>query len=297
MKLAIAVADTSALPSAFVVWRGIERSLPKAAEYGYDGIELALKHPAEVNPARLRRQLLATGLQVSCISTGQVFAGLRLMFTDPNPARRRRIRQMFRGFIDLASEFGGLVNVGRVRGRIAPWARAAAEARFITMARDLCDYAAPRGVTLILEPVNRYEIDFINSVAEGAALMRRVDRPNLKLMPDLFHMNIEDAQIGGELARYIADIAYVHVADSNRLAPGQGHLDFDDVFDHLLEAGYDGWISVEILPHPDPDTAARQAAAYLRPRLAAYNRQVKAPRGAAHRARMFRREPAGEHPR
>jgi sugar phosphate isomerase/epimerase len=277
MKLAIAVADQHALPSAFVVWRGIERSLAKAADYGFDGIELALKHPAEVRPARLRRQLASTGLEVSCISTGQVFAGLNLMFTDPHPARRQRIRQLFRGFIDLATEFGGLVNLGRVRGRIGQWSQAAAERRFIELAQELCDYAAPRGVTLILEPVNRYEIDFINSVGEGAALMRRVDRPNMKLMPDVFHMNIEDPCIGGELARHIRDIAYVHLADSNRLAPGQGHLDFDDVFSHLKRAGYGGWVSVEILPRPDPDTAARQAADYLRPRVDAYNANAAQP--------------------
>ena len=271
MKLSIAVADQHALPSAFVVWRGIGSSLAKAADYGFDGIELALKQPAEVKPARLRRQLAATGLEVSCISTGQVFAGLNLMFTDPHPTRRQRLRQLFRGFIDLASEFGGLVNLGRVRGRIAPWSRAAAEARFIALAQELCDYATPRGVTLILEPVNRYEIDFINSVGEGAALMRRVDRANMKLMPDVFHMNIEDPSIGGELARHIRDIGYVHLADSNRLAPGQGHLDFDDIFSHLKRARYDGWVSVEILPRPDPDTAARQAAEFLRPRVDAYN--------------------------
>lgn len=271
MKLAIAIADTHALPSAFVVWRGIERSLPKAAELGFDGVELALKEPSEVNPIRLRRQLAAAGLEVSCISTGQVFAGLHLMFTDPHPGRRRRIRHLFRGFIDLASEFGGLVNLGRVRGRIGQWSRPAAEARFIALAQELCDYAAPRGVTLILEPVNRYELDFVNSVAEGAALMRRVDRPNLKLMPDVFHMNIEDPTIGGELAHHIHDIGYVHLADSNRLAPGQGHLNFEDIFTHLKQAGYDGWVSVEILPRPDPDTAARQAADFLRQHVAAYN--------------------------
>ena len=101
MKLSIAVADQHALPSAFVVWRGIGSSLAKAADYGFDGIELALKQPAEVKPARLRRQLAATGLEVSCISTGQVFAGLNLMFTDPHPTRRQRLRQLFRGFIDL----------------------------------------------------------------------------------------------------------------------------------------------------------------------------------------------------
>ena len=273
MKLSIAIAERHALPNAFVVWRGIEESIQKAAWLGYQGVELALKLPDEVDPARLRAQLRAANLEISCISTGQVFAGLNLMFTDPHLERRRRLRELFRGFIDLAAEFGGLVNIGRVRGSIGDRPRGEAEALFVELARELCDYAAPKGVTLVLEPVNRYELDFINSVVQGAELMRAVDRPNMKLMPDVFHMNIEDARIGAELERHIGHIAYIHLADSNRLAPGQGHTNFDEIFHHLRRAKYGGWISVEILPHPDPDTAARQAAEFLRPRVAAYNQK------------------------
>ena len=60
-------------------------------------------------------------------------------------------------------------------------------------------------------------------------------------------------------------IGYGHFADSNRLAPGQGHIDFDGILATLNEVGYDGWAAVEVLPRPDPDTAARQAIGYLRP--------------------------------
>ena len=112
----------------------------------------------------------------------------------------------------------------------------------------------------------------MNSVAEGAALMERVDRPNMKLMPDIFHMNIEDPSIGGELERHAPRIGYIHVADSNRLAPGQGHTDFQAFFQSLRRMRYDGWLSVEILPKPDPDTAARQAAEFLRPMIDKHNR-------------------------
>ncbi|MHC4799012.1 MAG: TIM barrel protein [Planctomycetota bacterium] len=262
MKLSIAIADTNALPNAFVVFRGFEESIPKAAELGFDGVELALKWADEIDREHLKILLSETGMEVSCISTGQVYADLGLMF---------KVREVFQGIIDLAADFGKLVNVGRVRGQIGTAPRAEAEARFIEMARELCDYAVGRGVTIILEPVNRYEIDFVNSVREGVELMKKVDRANMKLMPDVFHMNIEDATIGGELAKSIDYIAYLHLADSNRLAPGQGHTDFQDIFDHLKQANYDGWVSVEILPKPDPDTAARQAADYLRPLVNRYN--------------------------
>jgi sugar phosphate isomerase/epimerase len=265
MKLSVAIAGTNALPTAFVVFRGIETSISKAASLGYEGIELALKCADEVDREQLSKWLTESNMEVSCISTGQVFADMGLMFTDPDPQQREKVRSVFRNIIDLAEEFGQMVNVGRVRGRIGSAPKQEAERLFIEMARELCDYASEKGVTMILEPVNRYEIDFVNSVEEGVELMKKVNMSNMKLMPDVFHMNIEDKTIGPELAKNIEYIAYIHMADSNRLAPGWGHTDFNEIFSNLKQAKFNGWLSVEILPKPDPDSAARQAVKYLRP--------------------------------
>lgn len=275
IRLAVAVASAEALPSAFVVWRGIEESIERAAQFGYDGVELALKTPDEVDPADVRRRLDRCGLVCPCISTGQVFAGLGLHFTTRDRAKRVQVIEIFRGMIDLAGELGdtpAMVNIGRARGFVEDGEQPVdAEKRFIEVARELGDYAADRRVTLVLEPVNRYEVNFVNSVAEAAALVEKVGSDNLALMPDVFHMNIEDASIVGELVRHIRRVGYLHLADSNRLAPGQGHTDFRAVFSALKTAGYDGWAGVEILPRPDPDTAARQAIEHLAPLRDEYN--------------------------
>mgnify|MGYP001360777394 CR=1 FL=1 len=265
MKLSVAIADTKARPSAFVVFRGFDESIRKAADLGYDGVELALKAASEIDRDALDALLHQTGMEVSCISTGQVFANLGLMFTDPDLTNRETLAQLFEDFIDLAADFGQLVNIGRVRGALDPLRPDKSEQLFVDMARALCDYAEPKGVTLVLEPVNRYEINFVNRVEEGVALMKKVARANMKLMPDVFHMNIEDRTIGDELEKHIEYVAYVHLADSNRLAPGQGHTNFPDILAHLDRAGYRGWGSVEILPKPDPDTAARLAIDFLKP--------------------------------
>ncbi len=273
IKLSVAIASKNALPSAFVVFRGFDESIIKAANLGFDGVELALKCADEINPEQLSQILDRANMEISCISTGQVFADKGLMFTDPDKENRDELIRIFKAFIDLAEDHGQLVNIGRVRGRIGEDGQEAAEERFIGVAQELCEYAAPKKVTLILEPVNRYEINFINSVSEGVELMKKVDRPNMKLMPDVFHMNIEDVTIGKELEKNIDFIEYIHLADSNRLAPGRGHTDFDDIFSHLKRAGYNGWLSIEILPKPDPDTAAGQAAEFLIPIIKQYNKQ------------------------
>jgi sugar phosphate isomerase/epimerase len=265
MKIAVAIATENALPTAFVVFRGIEESIRKAAEMGYDGVELALMDKDQVDLGRVKRLIRQYRLEIPVVSTGQVFAGHNLWFTSPAAVVRKKAVEIFRGLIEVAAEFGAMVNMGRVRGFIAEGETAEiAERRFGEVVSEIAAYAEKHGLQLILEPVNRYEINFINNLDEGAALLERLKIPGLKLMPDVFHMNLEDASIEGNLRKYIAHIAYVHFADSNRLAPGWGHLDFRSIVNTLNEVGYRGWISVEILPKPDPDSAARQAIQHLR---------------------------------
>jgi sugar phosphate isomerase/epimerase len=163
------------------------------------------------------------------------------------------------------------VNIGRVRGSIPPDGSYQETARlFGETAERIIEEADRRRVTLILEPVNRYEINFINSLGDAAALVTGLPRSGMGLMPDVFHMNIEDASISGSLVEHGSLVKYIHFADSNRRAPGQGHLDFDDILGALSRIGFDGWASVEILPVPDADTAAKQAADFLLPKIRRY---------------------------
>lgn len=268
MRLAVTIAGAEALANAFVVWRGFERSINLAAEYGYDGVELALKSADEVPPDDLRRWLLQSGMEISSVSTGQLFAARELCFTSPEADVRRRTEEEFLRLIDFASEFGQMVNIGRVRGSIHPGQTPLQARELLSQSlRRLDGYASDRGVSLVIEPVNRYEINYINTLDQGGELLDALGLGSLGLMPDVFHMNIEDDRIGSALVRNGRHIRYVHLADSNRHAPGDGHIDFEEVFAALNTIHYDGWVTAEILPFPDPDEAARRAVAYLRPRL------------------------------
>ncbi len=222
MKLSVAIAGKEAMPNAFVVFRGgVKESIIKARELGgYDGVELALKRPDEVSKDELNQWLRENSLEVSAISSGQVFAARNLYFTDENQENRAELYKSFCGFIDLASDFGGLVNIGRTRGPIDGRDPAFAEELFLDMAYKVADHAEKRGVELILEPVNRYEIDFINNLDECSALLKKIDRKNFVMMPDVFHMNIEDDHIGESFIRNKEYVRYVHFADTNRHALG-----------------------------------------------------------------------------
>ncbi len=275
MKTAVTIAAAEAKASAFVVWRGFEQSIRKAAEYGYDGVELALKDASELQPEILRKWLKETNVEVSCITTGQIFADRGLHFTHPDPAVRNKTIQVFTELIDFAAEFGGIINAGRTRGYVAPnQTREEVEALFVETMRTLCDRAAKKNVSILIEPVNRYEINFINNLDEGAALLEKVQRNNCGLHADVFHMNIEDDNIKDSLIRNGKWVRYIHFADSNRLAPGLGHIDFQEIFDGLKQIDFNGWASVEILPGNDPDVMARSAIEFIKPMVHRYNQNL-----------------------
>ena len=274
MRLALAIAPHDAEPSSFVVFRDhLSVTIPKVAGMGYDGVELALGQRSDVDADEVLRLLSAHGLGVSAVSTGRVFAEQHVWLTSEDAAVQGRAVEILCGLADLAAELGATrVNIGRVRGGIPPGQTPdAAEARFGEGIRRVCDHAAPLGIALVLEPVNRYELDFINSVdPDGIGLVDRVGHPSLKLMPDSFHMNIEDVSIAGSIVSAGHRVGYCQLADSNRWAPGQGHIDFRPIVDALGEIGYDDWVAVEILPFPSPDVAAQQAVMFLRGLLPAY---------------------------
>lgn len=265
MKIGIAVAGRDALPSAFVVFRDdLCRCVDRAAALGYDGVELALLSADEVDIPRMKKRLSATGLEIPCISSGQVFAADHLYFTHPDSQVRDAAVKRIIEMIHLAAEFGARVNTGRVRGLIHEGETIEiAKQRYLSCLDRCADVAESSGVELIVEPVNRYEVNFINTCEEGLEIVKQTGHSCVKLMPDLFHMNIEDASYREAFEMARCYISYVHVADSNRLAPGWGHTPFGEIFEILTDIGYNGYLTAEILPKPEPDRAAAQAANYL----------------------------------
>ena len=268
MKIALAISPPEAGPSAFVVFRDkLDVSVRKARGLGYDGVELALALATEVDVPITRRLLGEEGMRLAAVSTGRVFAEQGVWLTHPDGSVRRRAVEILTALVDVAAELGApRVNIGRVRGGVHGGdSPEAAEGRFFEGIGLCADHAAQRDITIVLEPVNRYEIDYVNSVLpDGIDVVRRLGHPNVKLMPDVFHMNIEDASIADSLVAAGPLVGYVHLADSNRWAPGQGHTDFPAIVAALAEIRYDDDVAVEILPYPSADEAAAQAIRFLR---------------------------------
>ncbi|MBN2656809.1 MAG: sugar phosphate isomerase/epimerase [Spirochaetales bacterium] len=263
IKLGLAVAPENALMSAFVVFRDkLEISLEKAARLGYDGVELALLHRDQVDLSSIKTLLKDTGLEIPMVSTGQIFADTGVNFTHSEADKREKAVSDFLGLMEVAAELGSMINIGRLRGMLHEGEPS--EDYFRQSMDRVLSRAGELGVTVALEPVNRYEINFLNTVDECARMIRSIGHKNLVMMPDIFHMNIEDPSIEGAFRKHADLVGYVHFADTNRWAPGRGHMDFQSIIGSLKDIGYEGYASVEILPYPEPDQAASEALSTLR---------------------------------
>jgi sugar phosphate isomerase/epimerase len=268
MKLSLVLSTDVARFEAVVYKGDVHRHLAEIAALGYDGVELAVRDPDTVDLAAIETSLRAERLAVSALGTGQAYGEDGLSLTDPRAEIRAEAMRRLQGHIQLAAQLGAVVIVGLIRGRATPETpRAQALAWLEAALGDCAAHAEAHGVRLVLEPINRYETDLINTLDDGLALLRRVGAPPavLGLLPDTFHMNIEEASLEDSLRRAAGHILHFHAADSNRWHPGAGHLRFDRLLAVLTdEVCYDGWVSVETLPKPDALTAAKEGLRHLR---------------------------------
>lgn len=266
MRISIVLSTHTARFEAVAFKGDFEGNVEKIAALGYDGVELAVRDPNLLDVERVLQVVKQAGLEVPAIGTGQAYGEEGLSFTDPNPEIRAKAVARIKAQVGLASRANALVIIGLIRGKVLPGvAREQAQGWMVSALQECADEAARHGVRMALEPINRYETNLVNDVAQGLALLEEVGSPQLGLLLDTFHMNIEEPVIEDSIRAAAGHIYHFHVADSHRWYPGSGHLDFRSILRALRDTGYGGYVSAETLPLPDPDTCAKEAIAYLRP--------------------------------
>jgi len=225
----------------------VETSVRRLAEYGYDGIEI-VGEPDRYDAKQLHKVVKSFGLAVSSI--GSIYSSDRDLCSREAPVRSNA-QSYVRRIAEMAADTGAPVAIfapascGRTHG--APEG-ASEHARMVETMRGLAEYAGSLGVNLAIEAWNRYETHLLNRLAQATALVREIDLPNVGVMADIFHMNIEEASIEGSLREAAPLLMHVHLADSNRSLPGSGHVDFASICLVLKEAGYEGYLTFELLP-------------------------------------------------
>jgi sugar phosphate isomerase/epimerase len=239
----------------------------KLSYLGFDGVELMVKRPSRLDGDQLRALSEEYGLKLTGLCTGHIYGEDGLGLVLPNLSINQEAVNRLKEFIDFAANYlepGRMVNIGRSRGLGDPENIQATLETACAAFQELADYANPKDVRLILEPVSRDEVNFIHSTQDGLATAKMVDRPNFGLMLDTYHMWKEDADPIQSIYDAAPYIWHMHFSDSNRCYPGSGKIDYERVVDALMAIGYQQFVSLEIHPWPDPDEAARQSIRYLR---------------------------------
>jgi sugar phosphate isomerase/epimerase len=233
--------------------RGAEEAMRVIAGAGYSGVEYLVSStlmPEDAPPERRRAiRSLAANLGLAVVGANGVLPATGHRFLVDDAAERQRGVDQMRRVIDLCADIGGgVVTVGSPGARNIP-AGMAQEAwlpRAVAAFQAWAAHAEGRGVSVALEIINRYEGNWGRTIAEGLAFLEAANQPNLGLTIDSFHMGIDEEPFAEALPRGGSRILNVHVADSNRQAPGLGNLDFGALLRCLKGIGYQGFLSVEL---------------------------------------------------
>ena len=267
MKLAIVVnATPKATPLAADI--PLKDAVALAGDAGFDGVELAIADPRDVDVANLTKMLDEYGLEVPTLGTGAAYKE-GLSMAHPDARNRKGAIERLKAHVDLGAVLGADVIVGLIRGKMSdglPYDEAIKHIK--NGLSEVSAYARPKSVRILLEPINRYEIDLQNSIGDAYSIASGLD-DNVGLLIDTFHMNIEESSLTEPIRKAHDRIFHVHIADNIRWAPGFGCFDFPAVVSALRDIGYKGYLSAEMLHMPDYEKAFRQTSKYMLPLIKA----------------------------
>ncbi len=242
----------------FVFHDDLPGSIAKAAGLGFDAVEIFPPSAGALDIPDIQKRIADHHLKVAALGTGAGWVIHKLTLTDPDPAIRAKAIDFIKSIIDAAAAFNAPAIIGSMQGRHADGQRDQA-LDLLADSLSLCATHAKRSnLPLFYEPLNRYETNLFNRQADAAAWIRSRKIANVKILADLFHMNIEESNVPAALMDVGDLLGHIHFVDSNRRAPGLGHTDFTPIVQALKSLNYKGYVSAECFPIPDSDQAAQQ---------------------------------------
>jgi sugar phosphate isomerase/epimerase len=232
------------LPDDYSRNRGFGSLLDLLRELGFWGVELNLNDPKEHDFEPVRRFLGQHGLEFSMLATGLTARRLGLSLSHSNEAVRSRAVEKCREMIAwVGSPQTGII-LGFIKGGPSPEPEIARRQFALSLA-EIVPLAKARKVAILVEATNRYETAVANTVAEGAKLVGKYGVDCAQVLPDTFHMNIEEADLLGALRANRDHFRSLHLSDNNRHFPGFGAIDFGRIVACLPEIGYQGRLAIE----------------------------------------------------
>jgi D-psicose/D-tagatose/L-ribulose 3-epimerase len=233
--------------------------LSRIREWGFDGVELFLspEEPASISAVRASLDRLQLERTTCSVLPGDA----NLISSDP--ATRAHGVEFLRKCVDRTADLGARLICGPLYaglGVMTGRRRNPEEWKWaVEGLQVVAEHAQNRDVTLCLEPLNRFETYFLNTLEDAARLVHDVGAANVKIHFDTFHSNIEERRPAEALRSVAKDLGHVHISENDRGIPGTGHNDWKGILKALKEVGYDGWLTIESFAQPEPALAAAAA--------------------------------------
>ena len=229
--------------------------LPKLKSMGFDGVEIPIFN-LDLDYAAWGKKLDDFGLQRTAVSIRTEVdnpispdASIRKLGVDAN-----------KRMLDCCAAAGVQTVVGPYHSALGCFSgsgRTADEWKWgIESMRATAEHAAKVNVMLGVEPLNRFEVYFLNAQEDAAEFCRQVDHPMCRMMYDTFHSNIEEKSLTKAIHSIKDMLCHVHISENDRSTPGQGNIRWDENFDALHSIGYDGWLVIEAFGLALPEIAA-----------------------------------------
>lgn len=255
-----AVAESTGGP--FVLWDPIEQSMELAKELGFEAIEIFPPGPEYFSGNKIGPLAQQIGIQIAAIGTGAGWVKHKLSLADADHEVRNKATAFLIEMLEVATQLGAPMIIGSMQGRSGlgttgqPTSKPQAKQYLRHGLERLDEHAKRIGGQVFYEPLNRYETDQCNTLAQGSAMIQGLS--STKLLADWFHMNIEEPDMAQSILQAGSAIGHVHFADSNRHAVGLGHLQVEPLIRALQSVGYRGYLSAEVFALPDSHKAAMQ---------------------------------------
>jgi D-psicose/D-tagatose/L-ribulose 3-epimerase len=219
--------------------------LPLIKEAGFDGIEVPLLRPADFAASSIRKAVEAHGLECNVCTV--LVDGFSLISESADIRRRTRLH--LEDVAKAAAEAGAGIVAGPLYspvGYLPGRRRTGDEWKWAVEGfQSVGDTLAANHVTFAIEPINRFETFFLNTAADGAALAEQIGHPQIGILFDTFHANIEEKSIAAGYRTVGPHLKHVHTCENDRGTPGSGHVEWKEVFQALRDLKYDGWLTIE----------------------------------------------------
>jgi len=219
----------------------------KARSLGFDTLEICIENPETINTAAIKTVAEQTNMNI--LICGAFGPTRDISSTDP--AIRQNGLDYLKTCIDITDNVGanmlsgpmysatGKTNLLSKQEKHEQWSYA------VENIQSTATYAAASGIKLAVEPLNRFETDFINTVDQAMNFLSRVDMDNVGLLLDTFHMNIEEIDIAAAIRRAGSKLFNFHACSNDRGTPGRDHINWPQIKTALADISYDGCMVIE----------------------------------------------------